>query len=434
VTSLYLLPIVATILIAFARVTAVRGARIEGKDEVVVTLSLIEKIAYHRFSIYSLAFLMLLGSATGAVHATAEGLAFVAVLALLSRPVRYRVTSAGIAINNVVFRSWSEFSGYESKRTLRLVGKPGNGRFDVRLSGKHRSVAQAAVARHLHVVASAAPAAPSMKTGRRNSLVAVGVVAVAAIVLMLAIVPSRAFAEGPDDGPKPNPSGLGIGTPQDLIGVTVGGGSLAVVDKDGKLDADATAKMFADAQKNEPFAYNLSAYVNENRLAANFTWTLVTGFLVMFMQAGFAMVETGFCRSKSAMHVMMTNFMVYGVGMLAFWACGFAIMFGGVAAAGNLGAGIGVLNQEATIALGGVNWGIFGHKGFFLGPQTLDVSVAVLFLFQMVFMDTPQPRSSPAPSLSAGRGSPSSSGASSSVDSSTRCSATGRGVAAGCSS
>ena len=50
----------------------------------------------------------------------------------------------------------------------------------------------------------------------------------------------------------------------------------------------------------------------------------------MFMQAGFAVVETGLCRAKNANHTMMMNFMVYGVGMLAYWLIGFAIQMGGV--------------------------------------------------------------------------------------------------------
>ena len=70
--------------------------------------------------------------------------------------------------------------------------------------------------------------------------------------------------------------------------------------------------------------------VAHNKISINVVWTLVTGFLVMFMQAGFALVETGLCRAKSAAHVMSTNFMIYGLGMLGFWICGFAIMFGGV--------------------------------------------------------------------------------------------------------
>ena len=72
--------------------------------------------------------------------------------------------------------------------------------------------------------------------------------------------------------------------------------------------------------------------VGQNKIAINFVWTLITGFLVMFMQAGFAIVETGLCRAKNANHTMMMNFMVYGVGMLAYWLIGFAIQMGGVGA------------------------------------------------------------------------------------------------------
>src|SRR5260370_29216959 len=65
--------------------------------------------------------------------------------------------------------------------------------------------------------------------------------------------------------------------------------------------------------------------VGQNRIAINFVWTLVTGYLVMFMQAGFAAVETGLCRAKSANHTFMMNFMVYGWGLFAYWLMGFAL-------------------------------------------------------------------------------------------------------------
>jgi Amt family ammonium transporter len=63
----------------------------------------------------------------------------------------------------------------------------------------------------------------------------------------------------------------------------------------------------------------LADSVGHNRVAINFTWTLVTGFLVMFMQAGFALVETGLCRAKNAGHTMAMNFMIYPMGMLGFY-------------------------------------------------------------------------------------------------------------------
>jgi len=127
--------------------------------------------------------------------------------------------------------------------------------------------------------------------------------------------------------------------------------------------------------------------VGQNIVATNFVWTLVTGFLVMFMQAGFAIVETGLARAKNSNHTMMMNFMVYGVGMLAYWLIGFAIQMGGVAPNSNLG-GLAPLNSEFAINLFGKSWGLFGQKGVMLGGATYDVGVMVMFLFQMVFMDT----------------------------------------------
>src|SRR3989441_5241531 len=74
--------------------------------------------------------------------------------------------------------------------------------------------------------------------------------------------------------------------------------------------------------------------MDANTVAINFVWTLVAGFLVMFMQAGFALVETGFTRAKNAAHTMTMNFMVYGIAMLGYWGGGFALQAGGVGGAG----------------------------------------------------------------------------------------------------
>src|SRR6266581_2756208 len=84
-----------------------------------------------------------------------------------------------------------------------------------------------------------------------------------------------------------------------------------------------------------------------NTVAINFVWTLVAGFLVMFMQAGFAMVETGFTRAKNAAHTFAMNFMVYGIGMLAYWAIGFALQAGGLGPLTTLG-GFDKLDRNST--------------------------------------------------------------------------------------
>jgi Amt family ammonium transporter len=127
--------------------------------------------------------------------------------------------------------------------------------------------------------------------------------------------------------------------------------------------------------------------IGQNTIAINFVWTLVAGFLVMFMQAGFAIVETGLCRAKNANHTMMMNFMVYGAGMLAYWLIGFAIQEGGVGAVSNLG-GTAPLSSEFAVKLFGKDFGLWGMNGIMLRGSTYDVGVMVMFLFQMVFMDT----------------------------------------------
>ena len=92
-----------------------------------------------------------------------------------------------------------------------------------------------------------------------------------------------------------------------------------------KLKTYTDAKKAYDDQqaqmKLEPLAVRSLDAVGHNRVAINFMWTLVTGFLVMFMQAGFALVETGLCRAKNAGHTMSMNFMIYPIGMLGFYLC-----------------------------------------------------------------------------------------------------------------
>ena len=111
--------------------------------------------------------------------------------------------------------------------------------------------------------------------------------------------------------------------------------------------------------------------VGQNRIAINFVWTLVTGYLVMFMQAGFALVETGLCRAKNANHTMMMNFMVYGCGLFAYWVMGFALQQGGCAPNTQSGR-LSPLNSEFAVNfLGGKDLGTVRKEGFF--PQRLDL-------------------------------------------------------------
>ena len=149
-----------------------------------------------------------------------------------------------------------------------------------------------------------------------------------------------------------------------------------------------TAADIPAAIAGKPTMDEIAATVGHNKIAINIVWTLITGFLVMFMQAGFAMVETGLCQAKNSAHTMAMNFMVYPIGMLGYWICGFALMFGGVGSISALSGGTGGLDHEFVIHLLGKDFGLFGMKGCFLSGTTYDASIFTLFLFQMVFMDT----------------------------------------------
>lgn len=137
----------------------------------------------------------------------------------------------------------------------------------------------------------------------------------------------------------------------------------------------------------QPTQAELGAALGHLTAGVNMFFVIVGVALIFFMQAGFMLVETGFCRAKNAAHVAMTNFIVFGVGALAYWFCGFALQFGGFGSLGTMGA-TEVLDKSFALAQG---WGIFAHKGFLvgsLGDGTYDVAIFAFFLFQLVFMDT----------------------------------------------
>jgi ammonium transporter, Amt family len=176
-----------------------------------------------------------------------------------------------------------------------------------------------------------------------------------------------------------------VPAPGDPAGTTTGSGA----NLDGLAPGSLVAGDYEAAKASEPYAAKLADLVDQTRLGVNFTWLLVTGFLVMFMQAGFALVETGFTRAKNAMHTMSMNFMIYAIGIVGFFLVGFGLAFGGL---GNLGVsnlgGLHALNGMFTIHIGDTDWGLFGTTGFALTGQTYDVGVIAFFLFQLVFMDT----------------------------------------------
>ncbi len=224
-------------------------------------------------------------------------------------------------------------------------------------------------------------------TRRRGIVPAILMVFAFLALLAPAVWGQAAPAPAAEAKPAPPPPAVPL-TDQDLKGLAgPKPEELAKGDPGGTVTGTVNDVVVSDSKKGLTLA-DLVNQVGQNRIAINFVWTLVTGYLVMFMQAGFALVETGLCRAKNAAHTMMMNFMVYGVGMLAYWIMGFALQMGGSAGIGSLG-GVNPLSTEFTINVFGKPWGLFGTHGFFLTQGgSYDVGVMVLFLFQMVFMDT----------------------------------------------
>ncbi len=113
--------------------------------------------------------------------------------------------------------------------------------------------------------------------------------------------------------------------------------------------------------------------VSHAQYMADTLWVVITACLVFFMQAGFAMLEAGFTRAKNAVNVLMKNLMDFSMATVAYWAVGFAIMFGN--------------GSPLT-----------GFTGFFVGPGTspslfsalawTSVPVLAAWFFQLVFAGT----------------------------------------------
>jgi Amt family ammonium transporter len=119
----------------------------------------------------------------------------------------------------------------------------------------------------------------------------------------------------------------------------------------------------------------------------NMAWVLVCGFLVMFMQVGFAMLETGFTRAKNAVNTMAMNLIIYPIGLIGFWLAGYALMMGGVAQWPSLGT-IPIARRELALQIGAHRYGLLGFGKFALVTVSHDPASLAMFLFAVVFMDT----------------------------------------------
>ena len=119
----------------------------------------------------------------------------------------------------------------------------------------------------------------------------------------------------------------------------------------------------------------------------NLAWVLLGAFLVMFMQAGFALVETGLTRAKNAAHTMGMNLIVYPVGVLGFWLVGYGLMIGGVPSGRRSVRRRAALGKSPSTSAGTTS----ASSGCEVRRSSRwrdDPPSLAMFLFQMVFMDT----------------------------------------------
>jgi ammonium transporter, Amt family len=168
-------------------------------------------------------------------------------------------------------------------------------------------------------------------------------------------------------------------------GVLGGAAFAANGDRDGSKTGTDVSHIIptdkAPAQNNQPTLSDVGSQTEKNRVAINTTWLMLGGILVLFMQAGFALVETGFTRAKNASHTMMMNMVIFALGVVGWFICGYALMFG----ATDQSALLGLTPLGTAWHIG--SWNILAHSGFFLGGKAYDVSVMGFFFFQLVFMD-----------------------------------------------
>ncbi len=157
--------------------------------------------------------------------------------------------------------------------------------------------------------------------------------------------------------------------PRHLLAVAGGAGALVLL---------AATPAFAQAKPS------LQSQVDGLGVDINLLWTVIGAVLVIFMQAGFALVETGFTRARHAAHVVSTNFAIFGLGFVGYYLIGYGLMFGGYTTAL-----LGYTTPVGTSLIGHGNWVFLWQGGWGLGgTHAYTAGVMAFFLYMVAFMDT----------------------------------------------
>jgi ammonium transporter, Amt family len=131
-----------------------------------------------------------------------------------------------------------------------------------------------------------------------------------------------------------------------------------------------------------PSTAELNDTVSDLKVGLDTMWVMIAGMLVFFMNAGFCMLETGFCRQKNAVNVLSKNLIVFALSTIAFWVIGFGLMFGN---GNDLFGGEGVFllsGADTSPAMGDA------YKGAYSSLSWAGVPLLAKFFFQLVFAGT----------------------------------------------
>ena len=127
---------------------------------------------------------------------------------------------------------------------------------------------------------------------------------------------------------------------------------------------------------------DLESRIGNSKVVLDTVWTLVAAFLVFWMNAGFALVESGFCRAKNAVNILSKNFIVFALSSLAFFVVGWGLMFGD---------GNGFMGLNGLFMLGGAdNSPATGdaYMGVYSSINWTGIPLYAKFFFQLVFAGT----------------------------------------------
>jgi len=125
-----------------------------------------------------------------------------------------------------------------------------------------------------------------------------------------------------------------------------------------------------------------AAGIDASKVAMDTMWTLLTGFLVFFMNLGFAMVESGLCRAKNTVIILAKNYIVFAISSVAFLLIGFGLMFGngnGLVGTSGLWFVSGADNSPMTGDM---------YQGDYSALNWTGIPLWAKFFFQLVFAGT----------------------------------------------